>query len=62
MVFTIHTGFMFSSDVVATMEKYGSELVHSVMERAEAVYKNFDSHVSHCFFSACFFLLLKLET
>ncbi|KAH7516979.1 universal stress protein A-like protein [Ziziphus jujuba] len=38
-------GYMFSSDVVATMEKYGNELVHSVMERAEAVYNNFDSHI-----------------
>ncbi|KAF3436534.1 hypothetical protein FNV43_RR23626 [Rhamnella rubrinervis] len=37
--------YMFSSDVVATMEKYGSELVRSVMERAEAVYRNFDANI-----------------
>ena len=30
-------GYMFSSDVIAAMEKYGSDLVDSVMERALAV-------------------------
>lgn len=36
---------MFSSDVVATMEKYGTDMVNSVMQRAEAVYRNFHTNV-----------------
>ncbi|KAH0978163.1 hypothetical protein GBA52_027882 [Prunus armeniaca] len=37
-------GYMFSSDVVATMEKYGTDMVNSVMQRAEAVYRNFHTN------------------
>ncbi|PON61695.1 Universal stress protein [Parasponia andersonii] len=33
-------GYLFSTDVIGAMEEYGKELVHSVMERAEAVYRN----------------------
>lgn len=39
-------GYMFSNDVVGAMEKYGNNLVSSVMERAEAVYRNFNNTVS----------------
>ncbi|XP_062026799.1 universal stress protein PHOS34-like [Rosa rugosa] len=36
-------GYMFSkNDVVAAMEKYGNDMINSVMQRAEAVYKNFN--------------------
>lgn len=36
-------GYMFSKkDVVAAMEKYGNDMIHSVMQRAEAVYKSFN--------------------
>ncbi|XP_004300460.1 PREDICTED: uncharacterized protein LOC101301587 [Fragaria vesca subsp. vesca] len=36
-------GYMFSkNDVVATMEKYGNDMINSVMQRAEAVYRNFN--------------------
>lgn len=34
-------GYIFSGDMVAAMEKYGSEMVNSVMGRAEAVYTRF---------------------
>ncbi|KAL9666454.1 hypothetical protein QQ045_000786 [Rhodiola kirilowii] len=33
-------GYMFSRDVVGAVEKYGNELVNSVMERADNVYRN----------------------
>ena len=36
-------GYMFSKDVIAVLEKYGSELVNSVMERADAVYREMGS-------------------
>lgn len=38
-----YAGYMFSkNDVVAAMEKYGNDMINSVMQRAEAVYKNFN--------------------
>lgn len=37
---------MFSSDVVAALEKYGNELVNSVMERTEAIIRNYGTNVS----------------
>jgi hypothetical protein len=40
------TGYMFSSDVVSALEKYGSDLVNSVMQRTEAIIRNFGSNVS----------------
>ncbi|CAN6561590.1 unnamed protein product [Malus baccata var. baccata] len=36
--------YMFSSDVVGSIEKYGTEMVNSVMQRAEAVYRNFQTN------------------
>ncbi|CAN6690388.1 unnamed protein product [Malus baccata var. baccata] len=36
--------YMFSSDVVGSMEKYGAKMVNSVMQRAEAVYRNFQTN------------------
>lgn len=39
-------GYLFANDVVGAMEKYGWELVNSVMARAEAVYKDFSSIMS----------------
>ncbi|KAJ8900425.1 hypothetical protein K2173_025202 [Erythroxylum novogranatense] len=39
-------GFLFSGDVIAAMERYSSALVNSVMERAEAVFKNFSNPVN----------------
>ncbi|KDP28246.1 hypothetical protein JCGZ_14017 [Jatropha curcas] len=38
-------GYMFSGDVISAMEKYSKELVNSVMERAETVYRNFNNNV-----------------
>ncbi|KAF5741532.1 universal stress protein A-like protein [Tripterygium wilfordii] len=38
-------GYLFSNDLIATLEKYGTDLVRSVMERAEAVYRNFSIDV-----------------
>lgn len=40
-------GYLFANDALGAMEKYGWELVDSVMSRAEAVYKDFSSIVSH---------------
>lgn len=40
------TGYMFSSDVVSALEKYGSELVNSVMQRTEAIIRNYGTNVS----------------
>ncbi|KAJ8748245.1 hypothetical protein K2173_000817 [Erythroxylum novogranatense] len=37
---------VFSADVIATMERYGDALVKSVLERAEAVYKNFNNDLN----------------
>lgn len=37
---------MFANDVVGAMEKYGWDLVNSVMARAEAVFKDFSSIMS----------------
>ncbi|KAJ4727790.1 Universal stress protein A [Melia azedarach] len=39
-------GHIFSNNVIETLEKYGSELVNSVMTRAEAVYRNFETKVT----------------
>ncbi|KAK4741626.1 hypothetical protein SAY87_025214 [Trapa incisa] len=38
--------FLFSGDIVVAMEKYGNDLVQSVMERAEAVYGNFITRIN----------------
>ncbi|EEF47280.1 universal stress protein PHOS34 [Ricinus communis] len=38
-------GYLFSGDVISAMEKYSKDLINSVMERAEAVYKNSISNV-----------------
>lgn len=40
------TGYMFSSDVVSALEKYGSDLVNSVRERTEAIIRNYGTNVS----------------
>ncbi|PKI44100.1 hypothetical protein CRG98_035512 [Punica granatum] len=37
--------YLFSGDAVAAMEKYGTELVHSAMDRAEAVYRSFSTRI-----------------
>ena len=43
MLLLCNAGYMFSkNDVVATMEKYGNDMINSVMQRAEAVYRNFN--------------------
>ncbi|XP_044503781.1 universal stress protein A-like protein [Mangifera indica] len=39
-------GYMFSNDVIKALEKHGSEMVNSVMQRAEAVYSNFGSSIN----------------
>ncbi|XP_044493145.1 universal stress protein A-like protein [Mangifera indica] len=39
-------GYMFSDDVVKAMEKYGSEMVNSVMQRAEVVCGKFGSNIN----------------
>ncbi|GLT71907.1 hypothetical protein SLA2020_438910 [Shorea laevis] len=39
-------GYMFSSDVVAALEKYGNELVNSVMERTEAIIRNYGTNIN----------------
>ncbi|KAI3414394.1 uncharacterized protein J3R85_016396 [Psidium guajava] len=39
-------GYMFSSDVSAAMEKYGRDLVNSVMGRAEAIYRSFSTSMT----------------
>ncbi|KAG2697627.1 hypothetical protein I3760_07G115300 [Carya illinoinensis] len=36
-------GYMFASDAVSALEKCGSDLVNSVMARAQAVIRNFDT-------------------
>ncbi|KAJ7973048.1 Universal stress protein A-like protein [Quillaja saponaria] len=36
-------GYIFSRDVIAAMTKYTNELVGSVMERAEAIYRKLDT-------------------
>ncbi|KAL3725310.1 universal stress protein PHOS34 [Eucalyptus grandis] len=38
-------GYMFSSDVNAALEKYGCDLVSSVMGRAEAIYRSFSANM-----------------
>ncbi|ESR57720.1 hypothetical protein CICLE_v10022542mg [Citrus x clementina] len=43
-------GYIFSNDVIKAVEKYASESVNSVMNRAEAVYRNFQNNVSLCLF------------
>ncbi|XP_047313021.1 universal stress protein PHOS32-like [Impatiens glandulifera] len=35
-------GYLFSGDIVGKMENYSKELAHSVMNRAESVYGNFN--------------------
>ncbi|KAH8517242.1 hypothetical protein H0E87_005261 [Populus deltoides] len=37
---------IFSADVIVAMEKYGTDLVNSVMKRAEAVFRNFNRNVN----------------
>ena len=37
---------MFSTDVITAVEKYGTDLVNSVMQRAETVYRNFNKRVN----------------
>ncbi|GMY17033.1 universal stress protein A-like protein [Fagus crenata] len=39
-------GYMFSSDVIATLDKYGSDLVNSVMLRAEAVIRSYGTNIN----------------
>ncbi|KAF8036785.1 hypothetical protein BT93_C2484 [Corymbia citriodora subsp. variegata] len=39
-------GYVFSSDVNAAMEKYGCDLVSSVMGRAEAIYRSFNTNMN----------------
>lgn len=41
----LFAGYLFSGDVIGSMEKYCDDMVHSVMERAEAVYRNFGTNV-----------------
>ncbi|KAI5599160.1 hypothetical protein BDE02_02G179700 [Populus trichocarpa] len=48
---TIYSSFdiaehIFSADVIVAMEKYGTDLVNSVMKRAETVFRNFNSNVN----------------
>ncbi|XVE73417.1 hypothetical protein DITRI_Ditri11bG0116500 [Diplodiscus trichospermus] len=38
-------GYMFSSDVVSALEKYGSDLVNSVMGRAETICGKFSNNI-----------------
>ncbi|GLT43139.1 hypothetical protein SLA2020_171100 [Shorea laevis] len=38
-------GYVFSSDALAALEKYGSELANSVMGRAEAIYREFGNNI-----------------
>lgn len=38
-------GYIFSNDVVRAVEEYASESVNSVMNRAEAVYRNFKNSI-----------------
>ncbi|XP_022769793.1 universal stress protein A-like protein isoform X2 [Durio zibethinus] len=38
-------GYVFSSDVIRALEKYGSDLVKSVMGRAEAICGKFSSNI-----------------
>lgn len=40
---TIRSGYLFAGDVVATMEKYSRGLANSVMNRAEEVYRGFNT-------------------
>lgn len=37
----LNSGYMFSSDVLGTIEKYSMDLADSVMKRAKDVYQNF---------------------
>ncbi|KAB5527378.1 hypothetical protein OIU76_005479 [Salix suchowensis] len=37
---------MFSTDVITAVEKYGTDLVNSVMQRAEAVYRSFSKKLN----------------
>ncbi|RVX01452.1 Universal stress protein A-like protein [Vitis vinifera] len=46
LVPTGSSGYLFANDVVGAMEKYGWDLVNSVMARAEAVFKDFSSIMS----------------
>ncbi|THF99057.1 universal stress protein A-like protein [Camellia sinensis] len=39
------TGYLFAGDVLASMEKYTNNLVNSVMKRAEAVYRDFNTNI-----------------
>ncbi|KAH8517243.1 hypothetical protein H0E87_005261 [Populus deltoides] len=48
---------IFSADVIVAMEKYGTDLVNSVMKRAEAVFRNFNRNVNQAF-SFCMLVCL----
>uniref|UniRef100_A0A6N2M1S9 UspA domain-containing protein n=1 Tax=Salix viminalis TaxID=40686 RepID=A0A6N2M1S9_SALVM len=37
---------IFSADVIVAMEKYGADLANKVMQRAEAVFRNFNKDVN----------------
>jgi hypothetical protein len=37
---------MFSSDVVEALKKYGTDMVNSVMERTDAIIRNYGTNVS----------------
>ncbi|KAB5569513.1 ADENINE NUCLEOTIDE ALPHA HYDROLASES-LIKE SUPERFAMILY PROTEIN [Salix viminalis] len=37
---------IFSADVIVAMEKYGADLANKVMQRAEAVFRNFNKNVN----------------
>ncbi|KAL0435963.1 UNVERIFIED_CONTAM: hypothetical protein Sradi_0304200 [Sesamum radiatum] len=39
------TGYLFAGDVIQTIEKYSRDLANSVMRRAEAVCRNFNTAV-----------------
>lgn len=38
-------GYLFTGDAIGAMEKYSNDTVHSVMQRAESVYRNFGTNV-----------------
>lgn len=52
-------GYMFSNDVIKALEKHGSEMVNSVMQRAEAVYSNYGRSVT--FSSHNFYDFLRIQ-
>lgn len=50
------SGYLFAGDVIQTIEKYSRDLANSVMRRADAVCRNFNSAVSACVFVRNWFL------